>query len=201
MLNIAGSEYDLGNVVFTVVQECEHRRRGLGSDGDLMAVAHDKLAQIKKAYDEFGGSAAYWQDVKREVMETAMPQYVAAAAEMDELERNAFNVWRGGDVASRFAFALIGLLIGSVIIAIPFIPIFEEIFAFALTFAGFVYPDLVRYTYERRHARMLNRLVDEAVAYQSNTRLHYMTTTDIRQSFTIGNPDDSNVIDVKRIEQ
>ena len=29
MINLAGSSYDYGNVLFAVLQECEHRRRGL----------------------------------------------------------------------------------------------------------------------------------------------------------------------------
>ena len=29
VLNLAGSPFDFGNVLFAVLQECEHRRRGL----------------------------------------------------------------------------------------------------------------------------------------------------------------------------
>ena len=59
MLNIAGPEYDFGNVVFAVLQECEHRRRGFDDaelDAQLIATARAKLRKIKAAYDEFGGS-------------------------------------------------------------------------------------------------------------------------------------------------
>ena len=186
MLNIAGPEYDFAQVLFAVLQECEHRRRGLEGDLDrqLRAIAREKLGSIKAAYDEFGGSPAYWQELDREVMDTAMPQYVAAATEMNEMERNAFNVFRRGDPLARFTFALIGLVIGSAIIALPWIPIFEDLFAFGLTAGGAMYPDIVRFTHERRHFRMLNRLVADAEKYQTNARLHYMTTQQIRDSFT-----------------
>ena len=60
-LNIAGPEYDFGSVVFVVLEECEHRRRGFDDDeaecSELLRVARGKLAKIKKAYDEFGGVA------------------------------------------------------------------------------------------------------------------------------------------------
>lgn len=192
VLNIAGPEYDFGSVVFAVLEECEHRRRGFDDDEaeeQLLRVAAAKLAKIRQAFDEFGGSAAYWGVLEKEVLETAMPQYINAAREMTALERTQYGVWRGGDPLARFTFALAGLVLGSVIIAMPFIKIAEAMFAFALAGAGFLYPELKRYTHERRHFRLLNRLVVDAVAYQQNARLHYMTTSEIRESFTIGRPE------------
>lgn len=192
MLNIAGPEYDFGSVVFVVLEECEHRRRGFDDDEldeQLLDVARAKLAKIRAAYDEFGGSPVYWQALETEVMETAITQYIDAAKQMNRLERTGFDVYRAGDLSARFLFALLGLIVGSALVALPFVPIFEAMFAFALTFIGFIYPDLKRYQYERRHFRLLNRLVAEAAAYQRNSKLHYMTTTDIRESFTIGNAD------------
>ena len=186
MLNIAGPEYDHAQVLFAVLQECEHRRRGIDDASlqeELHSTAEEKLAHIKAAYDEYGGSDAYWDSLRREVMVTALPQYTAAAMQMNARERNAFGLFRQGDPAARLFYAIVGLLIGSIIIALPFVPIFERMFAFALTGAGFFYPDIVRYTYERRHARLLNRLITEAAQYQSNAKLHYMTTKQIRESF------------------
>ncbi len=188
MLNIAGPEYDFGSVVFVVLEECEHRRRGFDDDEAeeaLLRVARNKLTKIRQAYDEFGGAPAYWKVLETEVLETAMPQYIAAAREMTALERSNFGIWRGGDPAARFAFALAGLLLGSMLIALPFVKIVEAMLAFALAFLGFIYPELKRYTHERRHFRMLNRLVTDAAQYQQNAKLHYMTTSEIRESFTI----------------
>ncbi len=186
MLNIAGPEFDFGSVVFVVLEECEHRRRGFDDDEveeGLLRAARGKLAKIRKAYDEFGGSPAYWNVLEGEVLETAMPQYIAAARDMNELERTNFGVWRGGDPAARFAFALAGLLLGSILIALPFVKIVEAMFAFALAVLGFIYPELKRYTHERRHFRLLNRLVNDATQYQQNAKLHYMTASEIRESF------------------
>lgn len=189
VLNIAGPEYDFGSVVYAVLQECEHRRRGFDREElelQLTKTAKEKLAKIKKAYDEFGGSPAYWQSLETEVLQTALPQYIDAAEEMNELERTNFGVWRGADPVARMTFAAIGFALGLVVIALPFIPIEEIAFAIALTALGFLYPEMKRYTHERRHFRLLNRLVAEAARYQSNARLHYMTTQDIRDSFSLG---------------
>jgi hypothetical protein len=186
VLNIAGPEYDFGNVIFAVLQECEHRRRGVDDEKQLMRVAREKLAQIKHAYDEFGGSPAYWKTLEKEVLQTAMPQYIQRAVQMNALEREGYGVFRSGDVAARFLFAAAGLVAGVVIIALPTsLPIMEEVLAIGTTMTGFVYPDLVRFTHERRHARFLNSLVADAVKYQNNARLHYMSTSDIRESFTL----------------
>ena len=191
MLNIAGPEYDLGNVVFVVLEECEHRRRGFDDDEleeQLLVTSRAKLAKIKASYEEFGASPGYWQALEKEVLETALPQYIDAARELNALERSKYGVWRGGDPAARFAFALGGLVVGSLLVALPFIPIFEAMFAFALTAVGFFYPELKRFTHERRHVKVLNRLVADAAAYQQNAKLHYMTTNDIRESFALNAP-------------
>ena len=203
MLNIAGPEYDFAQVLFAVLQECEHRRRGVepeALDRDLRQIARVKLTTIKAAYDEFGGSAQYWRDLEKEVIDTALPQYIPAAADMNEMERNGFVVFRRGDPAARLVLALGGLLIGSVIVAMPFIPIVEDLFAFALTGVGFFYPDIVRFTHERRHVHLLNRLVADAGRYQTNAKLHYMTTQQIRESFAPPAVH-GDVIDVKRIDE
>ena len=196
MLNIAGPEYDFGSVVFVVLEECEHRRRGFDDDDaeeQLLRVARAKLAKIKQAYDEFGGSPAYWKVLETEVLETAMPQYIQAAREMTALERANFGVWRGGDPAARFAFALGGLFLGILMLALPFLKIVEAMFAFALAGLGFIYPELKRFTHERRHFRLLNRLVADATAYQNNAKLHYMTTSEIRESFASESGSDATV--------
>lgn len=204
VLNIAGPEYDFGSVVFVVLGECEHRRRGFERDElefQLMEAAKGKLKKIKQAYDEFGGSPAYWQALEKEVLQTAMPQYINAAEQMNELERQSFGIWREGDPAARTVFGIGGLIVGGIVKALPFVPTLENIFVFALAVAGFLYPDLKRYTHERRHVRTLNRLVAEAAAYQQNARLHYMTTTDIRESFHIGTNETTTSASETTLEQ
>lgn len=189
MLNIAGPEYDYAQVVYAVLQECEHRRRGFDDadfDHAVRATAKEKLAQVKAAYDEFGGSAAYWSTLQKEVEDVVLPQYIAAAEAINEAERNAFGVWRGGDLGARLAFALVGLVIGGIIVALPFIPIFEDMFAFALAAGGFLYPDIKRFLAERSYSQVLNRLVADAARYQENARIHYMTRDDIREAFEPG---------------
>jgi hypothetical protein len=178
MLNLAGSSYDFGNVLFAVLQECEHQRRALlpnEAEGRLREIARAKLAEIRESYRECGGTEGYWNDLEQEVLETTLPQYIPAAVEQNRLEKNSYDLWRHGDPLSRAAFGLLGLTIGGIIIAIPWIPIFEDAFAFALAAAGFLYPEIKKTVFDYRHARLLNRLIVEAEKYQRNQKIHYVS--------------------------
>jgi hypothetical protein len=178
ILNLAGPSYDFGAVTFAVLQECEHKRRGLVADQadlKLMEIARAKLAEIAEGYREAGGTPMYWETLQKEVLETAVPQYVGNALEQNRLERSAYDVWRNGDPGARALFGLCGLIIGGLIVAAPFIPIFEDTFAFFLALACFFYPELKRVYFDYRHTRLLNRLVVQAEKYQHDPRIHIST--------------------------
>lgn len=184
MLNLAGSSYDYGNVLFAVLQECEHKRRALlpnEAEARLREIARAKLAEIRESYEECGGTASYWQELEREVIETALPQYTPAALEQNRLEKGNYDLWRHGDPAARALYGLIGLVIGGLIVAAPFIPIFEDAFAFALAAAGFLYPEIKKTVFDFRHARLLNRLITQAEKYQKNPRLHYVSEARLQE--------------------
>ena len=175
ILNLAGPAYDFGAVTFAVLQDCEHKRRGLvadHADAKLMDIARAKLAEVEEGYREAGGTAVYWEVLQREVLETALPQYVQSALEQNRLERNSYDVWRKGDPAARALFSLGGLVVGALIVAAPFIPIVEDAFAFFLALSCFFYPELKRLYFDYRHTRLLNRLVTQAEKYQHDPRIH-----------------------------
>jgi hypothetical protein len=178
MLNLAGSSYDYGNVLFAILQECEHVRRGLlpnEAEARLRETARNKLAEIRVSYEEMGGTDPYWNDLEREVLEVTLPQYLPAAVEQTRLERCSYDLWRQGDPAARALFTLLGLILGGLIILAPFIPIWEDAFAFVLAVAGFLYPEIKQLYFDRRHARFLNRLIVQAEKYQKDSRLHYLS--------------------------
>jgi enamine deaminase RidA (YjgF/YER057c/UK114 family) len=188
MLNTAGWDYDYAQVVYAVLQDCEHARRSIDDhdfEPDIEKVAREKLARIHAAYAEIGGTPEYWATLEKEVVDVVVPQYADAAQRMNALERTHFDVWRGGDIAARAAFALGGLIVGSIIIALPFVPIFENMFAFALTAACFIYPDLKRYMVERRYSKVLNRLVADSARYQESARIRYMTSADFDKALAL----------------
>jgi len=135
-----------------VLEECEHRRRGFDDE------AEDGLMRVET-----------------EVLETAMPQYIVAAREMTALERSKFGVWRGGDPAARFAFAIGGLLIGSLLLKL-------RSCRSSRSRSCSHWPEPARSNPSSNATRTsagiseLNRIVTEATRYQENAKLHYRTT-------------------------
>ncbi|HXO42975.1 MAG TPA: hypothetical protein VN999_16110 [Thermoanaerobaculia bacterium] len=183
MLNLAGREYDFGPVLFAVLQDCEHRRRSLPPDdgeaaAQLSAIAREKLAEIAPCYVEAGGTPAYWRELESEVLETALPQYFRAAAAQTRLELDSYGLWRQGDPLSRLALGLGGLTVGGLIVKAPFIPIFDDAFAFVLAAASFFYPEIKRLVFDWRHSRLLNRLIVQAERYQ-HRQLPYVSEADL----------------------
>ena len=182
MINLAGSSYDFGNVVFAVLQECEHRRRGLVASeapNRLMELARRKLGEIRESYLEAGGGAPYWQALEREILESAMPQYIPRAIEQSRLEQTNYDLWRRGDPLCRMLLGLAGLVIGGLIVAAPFIPIWWDTFAILLAGSGFFYPEVKKAAFDYRHSRFLNKLIVDAEKYQKNPRLHFISQAQI----------------------
>ena len=88
MLNIAGPEYDYAQIVYVVLQECEHHRRSFEEatfDAEVRTCANAKLAEVKAAYDEFDDSATDCETLEKEVDEVVLPKYVAAAPALHRL--------------------------------------------------------------------------------------------------------------------
>lgn len=193
ILNLAGPDFDLGNVLFAVLQELEHRRRAFEPDqarDKLAAAARDKLAEIHESYREAGGTASYWEVVEREVLDTSLPQYLAGALEQNRLERESYGTWRGGDPLSRILFGLGGLTLGTVLYEVPLTsPVVDLPALVVLTASGILYPEVKRLYHDWRHSRLLNRLVIAAEAYQKDPRIHYVSTARLEEELrTAGEP-------------
>jgi hypothetical protein len=184
MLNLAGSSYDFGKVLFAVLQECEHRRRALEpaeAEEGLMEIARDKLGEIRESYGEAGGSQSYWEDLEREVLHTALPQYIPRAIEQTRLEEGGYDIWRKGDPLARVVFGLLGLILGALLILLPPQLIVERGFAFLLAAAGVLYPEIKKGYHDYRFSKFLNRLIVKAEEYQNDRRLHYVSNASLEE--------------------
>lgn len=169
-INLAGADYDFGNVIYRVLTECEHRRRSFPpeqAERMLLAVARQKLEELRPGYLELGGSAPYWDSLEREVLGNVMPRYIRRAIDQSRLEEHEYDVWRKGDMVARVLFSLGALTVGGIVIALPFIPIFESAFAFFSAFTAWFYPELKKTLDDSKHSRLLNRIVAEGQAYQA----------------------------------
>ena len=184
MLNIAGPAYDFGNVLFAVLQECEHRGGRLlpnEAEGRLLETARASSRRSGESYEENGGTPGYWQELEREVLETAMPQYIPAAVEQTRLEKTGYDVWRAAIRRRAAPSRSSAWSSAALIIAAPFIPILEDAFAFVLAVAGLLYPEIRQLFVDFRHSRLLNRLIAQAEKYQKNSRIHYMSEAQLEE--------------------
>ena len=182
MLNLTGPEFDVANVVHAVLADCEHRRRAVTGN---FAVAMEenarrKLAVARAAFDEAHGDPKYWVNLEREVIDTALPQYVRIAERQNRLERAHYDIWRNGDLGARCAFALIGLTVGGIIVAVPFIPIYIDAFAFFLALCGWFYPELKKLLHDFTYTRRLNAIVAEAIRYQRRSSMEFITLAQLK---------------------
>jgi len=205
MLNLAGTSYDFGNVLFAVLQECEHQRRALlpnEAEGRLKEIARAKLAEIHESFAELGGTEAYWRELEREVIETALPQYVPAAIEQTRREKTNYDLWRQADPAARIVFLLVGLVIGGLIWKAPFIPIWDEGIAFVAALAGLLYPEVKKTYFDYHHSRFLNLLIGHAEKYQKNEQLHYVSEARLREEMEeVGGPVQASMPGLHRTEK
>lgn len=184
MLNLAGSSYDFGNVLFAVLQECEHARRGLlpnEAEARLTDLARRKLDEVRASYEESGGTPGYWEELELEVLETAIPQYIPAAVEQTRLEKSGYDVWRRGDPPARILFGLSALVIGALLIVLPPYLLAERVFALLLAVAGFLYPEIKQTYFDFRHSRFLNRLIVRAEKYQKDSHIHYVSEAQLQE--------------------
>jgi hypothetical protein len=203
MLNLVGPRYDFANVLHAVLQECEHRRLAMSDPADLRAVAESKLAAIEKTYREAGGAPAYWEALKQEILGTAVPQYLPAATRQTALQQSGYGLWREGDVLARCAFALAGLALGALLIAIPYIPIIpivERALAFLLALGGFVYPELRKLAVDRGHVKLMNGLLAGAAQYQA-TQLRYLSDSALEEAFATDAPERQEATNPRRPRQ
>ena len=85
--------------------------------------------------------------------------------------------------------ALVGLTVGGLNVAVPFIPIFIDEFAFFLAFCGWFYPDLKKLMHDYGYTRRLNAIVTEAARYQRRSTTEYLTASSLDRMLTSGTND------------
>jgi hypothetical protein len=148
--------------------EAFERKRPATADYDekalaeLAAEASAELARMQQQARELGlDDPPYWQRVAEAVRTVVVPRYVALAGEENALARKEYGLWRGGDLIARGAFAGVGLVLGALAVAIPWIPVTEKWVPWALFVAGPFLPDAYFWWYRRRYRRKLEALLAE----------------------------------------
>ena len=162
-----------------LIAAAERRRPGLGAwtpktREELEAVFRHELVDVRRQFSELFDDKAYWEAVERTLLETALPRYLAVAEPQTALELKNYGIWRGGDLVARGAYMAAGLLVGIVMVKVPFIPIPQtwDFFAFLTMLGAPFIPDLQVGLHKRRFHKALRLIVEDMREAEEKTKLY-----------------------------
>jgi hypothetical protein len=101
----------------------------------------------------------HWERAGAIVRDVLLPRYRRLAEEENAAAERDYGMWRGGDLVARATFALSGLVLGAIVVAVPWIPIYEKWLPWALFVLGPFVPDGYAWWYRRRYQKRLEALV------------------------------------------
>jgi hypothetical protein len=124
--------------------------------------ADGALAQMEQQSRELGfDHPRHWARAREMVENVLIPRYFKLAQSENEAAAKEYGLWRGGDLVARGAFALVGLVLGALLVWIPWIPVYEKWIPWALFVLGPFLPDAYLWWYRRKHERKLLALVED----------------------------------------
>jgi hypothetical protein len=164
-MNVYPTQYQLAELSAHVIALLERRRLAFEVWSDeveatLTKEAAEALDEAGQQFREVADDAAYWARVREQVLEIALPRYLRTAKAQHELERRGYDVWRGGDLLSRAAYALGGLITGIVVLRTA-LPDWLEPIPLAFFIGGPMLPDVQVWFAKRRYTKQLGSLVEE----------------------------------------
>ena len=160
-------EFSADTITRQVLARLERQRAALAGDAAATeAAVTAELAEARVRYAEEALPAPYFEALARELAPAIGPRWRRVAAAYTDLEGRGFGIWRGGDLLARLAYVFAGLALGGLCVALPFIPIWEKWFPFALSIAGYFLPDAQVRWQRRRYARQLGEVVRDFAALQ-----------------------------------
>lgn len=160
-------EFSADTITRQVLARLERERAALASDGKATeAAVTTELTLARARYAEAALPAPYFEALARELGPAIGPRWRRVAAAYTALEGRGFGIWRGGDPVARLAYVFAGLALGGLCVALPFIPIWEKWFPFALSIAGYFLPDAQLRWQRHRYARQLGEIVRDFSALQ-----------------------------------
>ncbi len=155
-------EYTAREVALTVIDHLERRREKIVGDEALVrAEVGAALEPIRREYLEAELPVSYFSALEKEITETLPAKWRRAALPFTDLEKKGYGIWRAGDVVARLTYVALGLIGGGLVVAAPFIPIWEKWFPFALAIAAWWLPDAQLRWQRRRYGLQLGQVVKE----------------------------------------
>jgi hypothetical protein len=160
-------EFSADAVSRQLLARLERQRAALAGDAAATeAEVTAELALVRARYAEESLPSPYVEALARELGPAIGARWRRVAAAYTALEGRGFGIWRGGDLVARLAYVFAGLALGGICVALPFIPIWEKWFPFALAVGGYFLPDAQLRWHRYRYARQLGEVVRDFAALQ-----------------------------------
>jgi hypothetical protein len=185
------AKYGLAAIGRHLVSLFEVRRPAVARfDGEALALfrreAEEALAQMEKQSQELGVDVPrHWSRARAVVESVLLPRYLALAKVENEAAARDYGLWRGGDLVARGAFALVGLVLGALMVWIPWIPVYEKWVPWALFVLGPFLPDAYLWWYRRKHEKKLEVLVAD-LAREGETLDAYRPLSEVHEALGMG---------------
>ena len=170
------NRYRLAELTEHVVALLERRREGFAewntdTEAKLTAAATEALEEAGRQFAEVADDKPYWARLEHTVLTAVLPRYFQAAKAEHELEKNKFNLWRGGDFISRVAYGGVGL-VAALIVWRTAIPDYLEPLPLAFFIGGPLLPDLQIWFARRRYRKVLAQVI-ESMREEDSARQQY----------------------------
>jgi hypothetical protein len=152
-------EFAVGRIAVEVLAHLERHREAAVRDEDAtVREVEAALEPIRTAYRDSELPQVYFEGLELELKASLPAAWRAVAVPFTREEARSFGRWRGGDLGARLAYVLGGLVLGGLVVWLPFIPIWEKWLPFALAAGGWWLPDAQAAWHRRRYARDLGRI-------------------------------------------
>ncbi len=187
-------KYSLAAVAHHLLALFEVRRPGIVRWDDkaqerLRREAESALQQMETQCRELGvDDPPHWQRARAVVRDALLPRYAQLAQAENAQAARDYGMWRGGDLVARGAFALAGLVLGAIVLAVPWIPVYEKWLPWALFVLGPFIPDAYARWYRRRYRKRLEALVAD-LALEGATLEAYRPLSEVQHSLGLPNAD------------
>jgi len=152
-------DFAMQKVAVDVLAHLErHRELAVREPGETAREVELALAPVRQAYLDSQLPLSYFEALERELLVVLPPAWRAVAVPFTALEARRFGLWRGGDLVARLVYVLGGLVLGGLLVWLPFVPLWERWLPFAMAGGGAWLPSAQIVWHRHRYARELGRI-------------------------------------------